>query len=264
MKRLNRNMHGDDFKFYRLPDNPALASQYLLLYELSVPFGADLNDRIDIAKSSTRMTVTVSNLSASEMRALDARAQKWIEENTPAFAGAASGITMIFAHLAQRNMESILRGTIIGMTLISLILIWVFKSVRLGLISLVPNFIPPIMGFGLWGYMVGQVSFPAMMTTIIAFGIIVDDTIHFMTKYLKGRKDGLTGSEAILYSFRTTGHALFTTSAVLAAGFVVFVFSGYQGVWVLGLMVSIMVVLGIIVDFLLLPPLLLLLDRRKS
>lgn len=263
MKRLNKNMHGDDPAFYRLPDNPELAAQYLLLYELSVPFGADLNDRIDVSKSSTRMTVTVSDLSAREMRALDARALTWIEANAPALAGEASGITMIFAHLAQRNMESILRGTIIGMTLISLILMLVFRSIRLGLISLVPNFIPPIMGFGLWGYLVGQISFPAMMTTIIAFGIIVDDTIHFMTKYLKGRKDGLTGSEAVRYSFRTTGRALFTTSAVLAAGFLAFVFSGYQGIWVLGMMVSIMVILGILVDFLILPPLLLALERRR-
>ncbi len=264
MKRLNRNMHGDDPAWHRLPGDSELAAQYLLLYELSIPFGADLNDRIDIAKSATRMTVTVSDISAREMRALDARAQAWIEANTPGLAGEASGITMVFAHLAQRNLESILRGTIIGMALISLILIWVFGSLRLGLVSLVPNFIPPAMVFGLWGYVVGQVSFPAAMTSVIAFGIIVDDTIHFMTKYMKGRRDGLPGAEAVLYAFRTTGRALFTTSAVLAAGFVVFTFSGYEGIWILGLMVTMMVLLGIIVDFLLLPPLLLAVDRKDS
>lgn len=264
MKRLNRNMHGDDPAWHRLPEDPELAAQYLLLYELSIPFGADLNDRIDIAKSATRMTVTVRDISAREMRALDARAQAWIDANAPGLAGEASGITMIFAHLAQRNLESILRGTIIGMALISLILIWVFRSLRLGLISLVPNFLPPAMGFGLWGYLVGQVSFPAAMTTVIAFGVIVDDTIHFMTKYTRGRRDGLSGADAVGLAFRTTGHALFATSAVLAAGFMVFAFSGYEGIWILGLMVTTMVVLGIIVDFLLLPPLLLALDRAKS
>ena len=157
-----------------------------------------------------------------------------------------------------------LRGTMIGMALISAILIWVFRSLRLGLISLVPNFLPPALVFGLWGYVIGQVSLAATITTIIAFGIIVDDTIHFMTKYLRGRRDGLLGSDAVRYAFRTTGHALFTTSAVLTAGFIVFAFSGYEGVWVLGWMVTTMVVLGIIVDFLLLPPLLLALDRRKA
>ncbi len=264
MKRLNQNMHGDDPARYHLPEASDLAAQYLLLYELSVPLGRDLNDRIDVARSATRMTVTVADVSAREMRALDARAQRWIAAHAPGLTGEASGITMIFAHLAQRNLESILRGTMIGMAIISLILVWVFRSVRLGLISLVPNFLPPAMGFGLWGYLVGQVSFPAAMTTVIAFGIIVDDTIHFMTKYMKARHDGLPGDQAVRYAFRSSGHALLTTTAVLAAGFIVFAFSGYEGIWILGLMVTIMVVLGIIVDFLLLPALLLALDRQRE
>ena len=263
MKRLNKNMHGDDPDEYRLPDDAELASQYLLLYELSIPFGADLNDRIDIAKSSTRMTVTVADLPARYMRDLDQRAQSWIDSNTPGLASGASGLSMVFAYLAQRNLENMLRGIIIGMALISFILIWVFRSMRLGLISLVPNFVPPALVFGLWGYTIGQISLAATITTIIAFGIIVDDTIHYMTKYLKGRQDGLSDGEAVRYAFRTTGRALFATSTALAAGFVVFAFSGYEGVWILGLMVSMMVVLGIIVDFLLLPPLLMALDRRK-
>ncbi len=263
MKRLNRNMHGDDPSFNRLPGDSRLAAQYLLLYELSIPFGGDLNDRIDIAKSATRMTVTLADLPVRYMRDIDRRALSWIEANAPGLTGRASGISVVFAYLTQRNLESMMRGTIIGMALISVILIWVFRSLRLGLISLVPNFMPPALVFGLWGYMIGQVSLAATITTIIAFGIIVDDTIHFMTKYLRGRRDGLPGAEAVRYAFRTTGHALFTTSTVLAAGFVVFAFSGYEGIWILGLMVTMMVVLGIIVDFLLLPPLLIALDKRK-
>ena len=104
------------------------------------------------------------------------------------------------------------------------------------------------------GYTIGQVSLAATITTIIAFGIIVDDTIHFMTQYLRGRRDGLPGNDAVRFAFQTTGPAPFTTSAVFAAGFIVFAFSGYEGVWILGLMVTMMVVLGIIVNFLLLPP----------
>ena len=112
MKRLNKNMHGDDPAFYRLPDNPSLAAQYLLLYELSLPFGSDLNDRIDVAKSATRMTVVVRGSSAREQRALDARAQAWLRDHAPDLTTAASGISMVFAHLSQRNIDSMLRGTI--------------------------------------------------------------------------------------------------------------------------------------------------------
>ena len=73
MKRLNKNMHGDDPAFYRLPEDHELAAQYLLLYELSVPFGMDLNNRIDIGKSATRMTVTLHRLKSEEMRKLEVR-----------------------------------------------------------------------------------------------------------------------------------------------------------------------------------------------
>ena len=134
MKRLNKNLHGDDPAFYRLPDDPELAAQYLLLYELSLPFGSDLNDRIDIAKSATRMTVVVNSTSSREQRELDARAQDWLRANAPQFATEATGLSIVFAHLSLRNIHGMLRGTIIAMALISLILIGVFKSVRLGLL----------------------------------------------------------------------------------------------------------------------------------
>ena len=262
MKRLNKNMHGDNPALFKVPEDPRLAAQYLLLYEFSLPFGSNLNDRIDVAKSATRMTVTVQGVSARGLRELDLRAQAWLRGNMPGLAGEATGLSMIFAHLTQRNMESMLRGTFIGMTLISFILILVFRSLRLGLISLVPNFIPAAMSFGLWGYMVGRVSLAGSVMTIIAFGIIVDDTIHFLSKYLKSRREGLTAPEAVGAVFRTVGHALWTTTVVLSAGFLVFTLSGYEGSWTLGLMVSITIVFGLITDFLLLPPLLMALDRK--
>ena len=263
MKRLNKNMHGDAPAFYRLPADPALAAQYLLLYELSLPFGSDLNDRIDVAKSSTRMTVVVDSSSAQEQRELDARAQAWLQANTPDLATEASGISMIFAHLSKRNIDSMLRGTIIAMALISFILIGFFKSVRLGLLSLLPNFIPAAMSFGLWGYLVGRVGIASSVVTVVAFGIIVDDTIHFLSKYLKSRREGLPATESVRSTFRTVGQALWTTTVVLSGGFLVFAASGFEVSWALGLLVSITLLFALLADFLLLPTLLMALDRRK-
>ena len=264
MKRLNKNMHGDDPAFYRLPADPALAAQYLLLYELSLPFGSDLNDRIDVAKSATRMTVVVRGSSARGQRELDARAQAWLRANTPDLVTAASGISMVFAHLSQRNIDSMLRGTIMAMALISFILIWVFKSVRLGLVSLVPNFIPAAMSFGLWGYLVGRVGIASSVVTAVAFGIVVDDTIHFLSKYLKARRKGLQAPEAVRSAFRAVGQALWTTTAVLSAGFLVFASSGFEVSWALGLLVTITIVFALLADFFLLPTLLMAIDRSKS
>ena len=264
MKRLNMNMHGDDPAFHRLPEDPELAAQYLLLYELSLPFGSDLNDRIDVAKSSTRVVVTTRNAWSRDLRELDERAQAWLHANAPAFAQEATGLSIVFAHLSLRNIKSMLRGTILAMALISFILIWIFRSVRIGLLSLLPNFIPAIMSFGLWGYLVGNVGIASSVVIAVVFGIVVDDTIHFLSKYLKARREGRSVPEAVRYSFRTVGYALWTTTAVLSAGFLVFATSGFQVSWALGLLVTITIIFALVADFLLLPTLLIAIDRRKS
>lgn len=264
MKRLNKNMHGDDPAFYRLPEDPGLAAQYLLLYELSLPFGSDLNDRIDVAKSATRLSVVTKNAWSRDLRELDKRAQVWLQANAPAFANEASGLSIIAAHLTLRNINSMLRGTITAMALISFILIWIFKSVRIGLLSLLPNFIPAIMSFGLWGYLVGHVGIASSVVIAVVFGIVVDDTIHFLSKYLKARREGRPAPEAVRYTFNTVGHALWTTTAVLSVGFLVFATSGFEVSWALGLLVTITIVFALVADFLLLPTLLIAIDRRNS
>ena len=262
MKRLNKNMHGDDPAFYRLPGDSELAAQYLLLYELSVPFGMDLNNRMDIGKSSTRMTVTMLRLSSEEQRQLDVRGQEWLRAHAPDLATEASGYSLVFAHLNIRNAKSMLWGTVIAMALISLLLIGIFRSVRLGVVSLVPNFIPAVMAFGVWGYLYGEVGNAGSLVTAIAFGTVVDDTIHFMSKYLKARREGLAASEAVHYAFRSVGRPLFTTTMVLVLGFLVFATSGFVISWMLGLLVALTIGFALICDFLLLPPLLMVIDRK--
>ncbi len=262
MKRLNKNMHGDDPAFYQLPEDSELAAQYLLLYELSVPFGMDLNNRMDIGKSSTRMTVTLDRLKSEDLRRLEVRGQEWLQANAPDLATEASGYSLIFAHLAIQNTVSMLWGTVTGMILISLILIWIFKSLRLGLVSLVPNLIPAAMAFGVWGYLYSEVGPAGSLVTAIAFGTVVDDTIHFMSKYLKARREGFSSSEAVRSAFSSVGRALFTTTMILVLGFLVFATSGFAISWMLGLLVALTIGFALVCDFLLLPPLLIAIDRK--
>lgn len=265
MKRLNKNMNGDDPAFFRIPEAQDLASQYLLLYELSLPFGSDLNDRIDVSRSATRMTVVIRGRSSQDLQDLAGRGETWLRENAPALATEATGLSVVFAHISQRNIESMLRGTVVAMALISVILILVFKSFRFGLISLLPNFVPAAMSFGLWGHLVGEVGIASSVVIVVAFGIVVDDTIHFLSRYLRARReDGLSAEEAVRVTFRSVGKALWTTTLVLSAGFLAFAGSGFQVSWALGLLVTITIAFAIIADFLLLPPLLMALDRRKT
>ena len=262
MKRLNKNMHGDDPAFYRLPEDAELAAQYLLLYELSVPFGSDLNNRINVAKSATRMTVTMLRLHAEQQRELDVRGQEWLRANASALATEGTGVTLVFAHLNLRNTKSMLWGTVTAMALISLLLIGIFRSLRLGLLSLVPNFIPATMAFGAWGYLYGEVGNAGSLVTAIAFGTVVDDTIHFMSKYLKARREGRSASEGVHYAFRSVGRPLFTTTMILVLGFLVFASSGFVISWMLGLLVALTIGFALICDFLLLPPILMAIDRK--
>ena len=264
MKRLNQNMNEGDSAFYRIPENSQLAAQFLLLYESSLPFGADINDRVDIAKSATRMTVVLEETSTVDHLDLDARARDWLRANAPGLAGPASGFTMIAAHMSNENIGSMLQGTIIAGGLISLILLLVFRSIFIGVICLVPNFVPALLLFGLWGYIQGNVGLGGSVVVAVAIGIIVDDTIHFMTHYLRDRRKGRSAAEAVRTTFGAVGPALGTTTAILAAGFLVFSASGYEPGVQLGFMVTLTIVFALIADFLLLPPILMAIDRTKE
>ena len=264
IKRLNKNLNGDNPDFYRLPNDTELAAQYLLLYEFSLPVGRDLNNLIDVERSATRVTVVLKSLSTNEKIGLDNRAQDWFRKNAPGLQTAATGVAVVGARSIQRNIEGMLQGTIGAMAIVSLLLLFVFRSVRLGLVSLIPNFIPAAMAMGLWGYAVGEVGVAASVVTAIAFGIIVDDTIHFMTKYVAARKTGLLPSESVQSAFRSVGRALLATTVVFALGFVVFGASGMSTNQALGLLVGITVIVALLADFLFLPPLLMALDGTKE
>ena len=257
-RRLNMNMHGDDPAAYRLPGSRDLAAQYLLLYEMSLPYGLDLNNQLDVDKSSTRMTVATKTLSSNELLALDRRAQRWLAENAPGVARAEeAGTSLMFAYLGRRNIRAMLLGTTVALVGISLVLIVALRSWRLGLASLVPNLVPGAMGFGIWGLAVGEVGLSLSVVTSMTLGIVVDDTVHFLTKYRRARSElGRSPPDAVRYAFVTVGRALLTTSLVLVAGFLVLSLSSFELNAGMGLLTALVIALALVADFFLLPPLL--------
>lgn len=258
MKRLNKNLHGDDVEWYRLPDSREMAAQYLLLYELSLPFGLDLNNQVNVNKSATRMTVTLRSMSTRELLAMEQSAQQWLAANTPEYfqtSGASAAI--MFSHIGQRNIRAMLRGTAILLVVISLILLVALRSVRVGVISIVPNLVPLASAFGLWGLFVGQIGLAHSVVCGLALGIVVDDTVHFLSKYLRAQREkGLDAEEAVRYAFSTVGSALWITSLVLMIGFGILALSKFELNAGMGLLTAITLGLALIADFLLLPPLL--------
>ena len=265
-RQLNKNMHGDDPAAYRLPASRDLAAQYLLLYELSLPFGLDLNNRIDVSKSATRMTVTAKTLSSREVLELNARAEAWLKGNTPRITRVdSSGPALLFAHIGQRNIRAMLLGTAVALLGISILLIAALRSLRLGLVSLVPNFVPAVMGFGVWGLMVGQVGLALSVVVAMTIGIVVDDTVHFLSKYRRARREhGYAPDDAVRYAFQTAGRALFTTTVVLVAGFLILVLSPFIPTAQVGLLTAMIIAFALIADLLLLPTLLMAVDHRAD
>ena len=264
VKRLNKNLHGDDPAYHRIPQDRELAAQYMLMYEMSLPYGLDLNNQINIDKSATRMIVTLNKATSKELREIDGRAREWLKANAPQhmFTYGAS-MSLMFAHISERNITQMLGGTILALVLISGILMLSLRSVKVGLISLVPNLLPAAMAFGVWGHMVGEVGLTIAVVGSLTLGIIVDDTVHFLSKYLRARRElGLPSSDAIRYSFSSVGKALFVTTVVLVVGFGVLALSGFKLNADTGLLTAIVIALALVTDFLLLPGLLMKVDRR--
>jgi uncharacterized protein len=264
MKRLNQNMHADEPKWYRIPESRALAAQYLLLYEMSLPFGLDLNNQINVDKSASLLTVIMKSSTSKEILALEARAQAWLAANAPvAMQAPGSGPSVMFAYIGERNILSMLNGNLVALLLISLVMIFALRDIKVGFLSLVPNLVPAAMAFGVWGIFVGQVGLALSVVAVMTYGIVVDDTIHSMTKYVQARRDlAMSPEQAVRYVFSTVGTAAWAMTVILTCGFLVLAFSAFELNSSMGIMTALTIVLALAADFLLLPPLLMTFDRR--
>lgn len=266
MKRLNKNLHGDQQQYYRIPDDRELAAQYLLLYEISLPYGLDLNDRINIDKSATRVTATLGDVDSVYTKQFVADTSAWMDENLPSYMRTdATSAQVMFTYISERNVNNMITGTIIAIAAIAVILMLALQSFRLGLLSLLPNGMPILATFGAWALLVGEVGFSVSIVASISLGIIVDDTVHLLAKYVRARDEQKgTAADAVRYAFRNVGVALIVNTVILTLGFLVLLTSTFKVNADMGLLTAIAIVFALILDFLFLPALLLLIDRAGN
>ncbi|MBL4802024.1 MAG: MMPL family transporter [Emcibacter sp.] len=267
MKRLNKNMNGDDPAFYKLPERRELAAQYLLLYEMSLPYGLDLNNQIDIGKSATRLTAILGDINGGEMKGLKFRAEGWLRDNAPPEMKppGATSVNIIFAFLTKRTFDSMFWGTGIAFLLISFCLVIALRSIKLGCISLVPNIIPAVVAFGIWAIINGELGMFAAGVTATALGLIVDCTVHFLSKYLRGKREKkLHAEDAVRYAFSMVGTALWVSSLVLIVGFSSLMLSDFTMNSKMGFLTALIIAVALVTDFMLLPVILLYLDKKKE
>jgi len=262
-KRLNRDLNEGNKTFYSIPETRELAAQYLLLYELSLPFGLDMNNQLDISKSSTQVVVTLDDMTTKELRSWVARAENYLAEthNTNL---TAVGPTVMFAYISERNIESMLIGTLIAVFLISGVILIALRDIQLGLISLIPNLLPAALAFGVWGALVGQVNMAVAVVAGMALGVVVDDSVHFLTKYQIARRElKLTARDAVISAFNGVGTALVVTTLILVAGFAILAQSSFGVNSYMAMLTAIALVIALIADLTLLPALLIVLDKDK-
>ncbi|MDP5142417.1 MMPL family transporter [Rheinheimera baltica] len=263
-KRLNKNMHGDDPAYYRIPTASDEAAQYLLMYEMSLPYGLDLNNQLNLDKSATRIAVSLQNMGSKQITEFERKALSYLTQHYPQYSASAASTALMFGHIGERNMASMLQTLPLALLLISLLLALSLRSWRMGLISLVPNIAPAAIGFGIWGWYSGEINLGLSVVASLSLGIIVDDTVHFLAKYQHARQEGRNTEAAVRYAFTSVGRALWITTAVLIVGFSVLMLSNFRLNSDMGLLTAIIIFTALVIDFLFLPAFLLKFDTKES
>jgi predicted RND superfamily exporter protein len=263
-KRLNRNMHADEASWYRLPEDRELAAQYLLLYEMSLPYGLDLNNQLNVDKSSVKIRITLRNISSRRTLQLEREFADWLNTQTSFEQFFAASPNIMFSHIGERNVHSMVSGVVYALLIICLIMTLVLKSLKLGVVSMIPNLVPIGAAFGIWGLAHGDVGISVGTSVGMILGIVIDDTVHFLSKYQRARREkGYDAEQAIRYAFSTVGTALWVTTFVLVAGFLVLAMSDFNMNAYMGVFTAITIALALVFDFLALPALLLWMESRK-
>ncbi len=264
IKRLNRDMNGGDEQFYKVPENRELISQYALMYQMSLPFGLGLENEIDITQSDTRVNVLLRLVSANDIKTFEEDAYRWIQQNLPDNMHTRGvGFDLLLGQLGYENGQGMLVGTALALVVVSIMLLISMRSVKYGLLSMLPNLFPALISFGLWAYIDGYIGISVSIVACMTLGIIIDDTVHFLAKYKRAREVlNLEPEDAIRYTLRTVGVALVATTLVIAANFSVMATSHYYPNYSMGLLTAITVIVALIVNFFIFVPVLLFIESK--
>ena len=256
--RINQAMDVEDRTRDRLPAEAQRAAQYLLLYEMSLPYGLDLNNAINVDKSASRVVATVKNLDGEELIALSERGERWLREHDPAMPPT-HGISMplIFAHLVRRQIYSMLSGTAWSVLLIAGLLGLALRSVRYGAVALASITLPIVVAFGVWALIRGEITGGLALVAGMALGIIDDDVVHIVSKFREAVENHEIGPRAALpYVMQTAGADVIVTSVALIAGFVTLAQSSFGLFFDLAKLTAVVIGASLLLNLIFLPALL--------
>ncbi len=253
IRELNQTLNADNPEHYRIPDERNFIAQLLLLYEFSG--GDQLYQWVDNSYRSTRAQVEISTFSANDIVAELAYIEKRGKELFPNGKITLVGMAVKFAEINKRLVSAELLSFITALLVIAVLMMFVFSSVKTGLIGLIPNLAPIIVIGGVMGYVGFSLDMMTMTIMPMMLGIAVDDTIHFITRIKLAFEDCGRYREAIATAFASVAKNLVITTIILAAAFGVLVTSPMNMFSRLGLLTMVGLSAALVADLLLTPAL---------
>ncbi|MEE2756954.1 MAG: MMPL family transporter [Myxococcota bacterium] len=254
LKAMNRSLHAEKQSFYKLPESRNAIAQQFELYRMSLPQGMDVNDRVSVKNDAIRIT-SAWNIhdSATVLAKIDLIEEKL---SSMGLAGHVTGKFQLWQRMNPYVVKTFVTSISIAVVLMSILMIVVFRSFKLGLLAMLPNVFPLLLGAAL----IKSIGHDLDMGTVLSFsfclGIAVDDTVHFMSDYARLTREGRTPREAIAGIFTHTVPALMITTIVLVVGFGAFMFAIFLPNQAFGLFVAVILSLALLTDLTLLPALL--------
>ncbi len=259
-KQINKALHEDQPKYYVLPDTQALAGQLLFLYENTSP-DEDLSDLKNFQNQLLRISIPVLNMNAKEMTATLKRIQTHINaEYSDLQLELTGGLVMNNAqnNYVNNGMFSSFGSAILAIGICFLLL---FRSLKYGLIALIPSIVPILLTGGLISLAGVAMDLGTMIVGAMTIGIAVDDSIHLMSRYLKRRTMGDSVFTAMQSALATSGKAVILTSIILVTGFSVMLIGSFVSFIYVGLFSAMIMSFALIGDLIFMPALLFLFDR---
>jgi predicted RND superfamily exporter protein len=265
LRSLNKSENDDDPAFDRLPDDKLQIIDYLVTYQLVQEIEPNLEQIFNADYSAIRLIIGTSNLSNAEFIRFNDRIDGWIVDNVdPKFEVLHGDNSILFARLDRAITEELLKGFSLSFLLITGTLMVGLKSVRYGLLSIMPNVFPATIVFGFWGLFVGELSPYILMLFSISIGLVVDDSVHILSKYITARRQGEAPADAVDYSLNKAGSAITITTVSLAVGTFVLVFSNTFHFQNVALLLTPIIIMAWLLDLLFLPPLLIKFDEWRD
>ena len=209
-----------------IPEDQYAFAEYLLLYEMSLDQGESLSDFIAIDRSSTRVVFLVSGLSSQGIQELIRRGQAFLSSQNFFTDTSLFGLSVLFANLSNSNIKSMLASTAISICIIALVVGITMRATSYGAACLMLGLVPLITGFGIWGWLQGDLGLPGAVIVGLTIGVLIDDCIHFIHRYRFARRSACH-IQAVEFAYHTAGAAVLITTVALILGFGMLCFSGF-------------------------------------